>query len=428
MPLPPRSRLRDLLEPDAFLWATGIEDTFITAPWPATGRTLDEYELTGHYARRDADLALIAECGLRAARYGLPWHRIQPEPRRWDWDWTDRAIDRLLALGIEPILDLVHYGLPPWLDGAYVSAEFPARLGEYAARLADRFRGRVRWWTPLNEPRVTAWYCGKLGWWPPARRGWGGFIAVMRAVCHGIVAASEAIRAADPENVLCHVDATDLYESADPSLQGEVAHRQEIVFLALDLISGRVDAAHPLLEWLQNQGLSDADLAWFHERAVDLDVIGINLYPLFSRKVLSRSARGQRQRMPYAGADIVERLAEMYATRYGRPVIISETASAGPVERRRTWLDDSVAAVRATRARGIPLVGYTWWPLFALVTWGYRQGTLPPERYLVQMGLWDCAGPELERVATPLVDAYRALARSGAEAVGSLAPEALHVR
>jgi beta-glucosidase/6-phospho-beta-glucosidase/beta-galactosidase len=365
---------------------------------------------------------------VRAARYGVPWHRIQPEPGRWDWEWTDRAIDRLLALGVEPILDLVHYGLPRWLANAYLDPDFAARMGEYAGRCAERFRGRVRWWTPLNEPRVTAWYCGKLGWWPPARRGWGGFIAVLRAVCHGIVAACAAVRAADAQNVLCHVDATDLYESPDGSLQEEVARRQEIVFLALDLISGRIDAAHPLLEWLQNQGLSDADLAWFREHAVDLDVIGINLYPLFSRKVLRRSPRGLRLRMPYADASIVERLAELYAHRYGRPVIISETATSGPVERRRAWLADSVAAVRTTRARGIPLVGYTWWPLFALVTWGYRQGTLPPERYLIQMGLWDCVGAELERVATPLVEAYRSLALSGAAAVGSLAPEALHVR
>ena len=35
---------------DRFTWAVGIEDTFITAPHPTTGRTLDEYELTGHYA------------------------------------------------------------------------------------------------------------------------------------------------------------------------------------------------------------------------------------------------------------------------------------------------------------------------------------------------------------------------------------------
>ncbi|HKG85671.1 MAG TPA: hypothetical protein VKB16_21360, partial [Beijerinckiaceae bacterium] len=49
--LPKRSQLGRLRDPDAFWWATGIEDTFITEPWHLTGRTLDEYELTGHYDR-----------------------------------------------------------------------------------------------------------------------------------------------------------------------------------------------------------------------------------------------------------------------------------------------------------------------------------------------------------------------------------------
>jgi hypothetical protein len=43
--------IEQLRDPTRFFWATGIEDTFITEPWPATGRTLDEYELTQHYAK-----------------------------------------------------------------------------------------------------------------------------------------------------------------------------------------------------------------------------------------------------------------------------------------------------------------------------------------------------------------------------------------
>src|SRR5205085_4866994 len=88
-----------------FLWATGIEDTFITAPWPATGRTLDEYELTDHYRRWREDLDLMAELGVRTARYGIPWHRVNPAPGEWDWSCADRALGRLLELGIDPIVD-----------------------------------------------------------------------------------------------------------------------------------------------------------------------------------------------------------------------------------------------------------------------------------------------------------------------------------
>jgi hypothetical protein len=130
--------------------------------------------------------------------------------------------------------------------------------------------------------------------------------------------------------------------------------------------------------------------------------------------------------MRYASADIVERLAELYWERYGRPLLISETASEGSVARRLRWLDDSVRATARVRARGVPLVGYTWWPLFALVTWGYREGRKPAADYLRQMGLWNLQdGPEgLERIRTPLVDRFRELVAGGATAAGLLSTPA----
>ena len=68
--LPGASELGRLTAPDAFLWAIGIEDTFITAPHARTGRTLDEYELTGHYERWHDDIHLMSQLGVRCARAG----------------------------------------------------------------------------------------------------------------------------------------------------------------------------------------------------------------------------------------------------------------------------------------------------------------------------------------------------------------------
>lgn len=420
--LPRRSELARLSAPDAFWWATGIEDTFITAPWHLTGRTLDEYELTGHYARWREDLGLLAELGLPAARYGIPWHKVQPVRDTWDWDFADRTLGHMLELGVEPIVDLVHYGLPRWIEGAYLDPAYPELVADYAGRLARRFEGRISWYTPLNEPRITAWYCGRLGWWPPFRRGWRGFVAVMLALCRGIVRTVETLAAVDPEIVPAHVDATDLYETADASLEDEARRRQEIVFLALDLVSGRIGEGHPLFAWLLQNGATEADLAWFRERAVELPVIGLNLYPMFTQKRMLRDAAGRlRIRMPYASGDLVSRLGRLYHARYGAPLFISETASLGSVRRRRAWLEASVAATRALRESGVPVFGYTWWPLFALVAWAYRQGRRPPAAYLAQMGLWDLdpdPAAELARIRTPLVDAYRALVAGGAAAAG----------
>jgi beta-glucosidase/6-phospho-beta-glucosidase/beta-galactosidase len=413
--------LKALRDPEYFFWATGIEDTFITEPWPATGRTLDEYELTQHYGKWREDLGLIAELGVTHARYGIPWHLINSAPNRWDWSFADKALGRMLELGVEPIVDLVHYGLPRWIEGAYSHPDFPKFMAEYARRAAERFKGQIHLWTPLNEPRVTAWYCGKLGWWPPFKGGWRGFLEITLAVARGIVLTTQGLREVDPENIAVHVDATDLYESADPTLAEEVSRRQEIVFLALDLVSGRVNEQHSLGDWLLKNGVTAADLEWFQSRAIELEVIGINLYPLFSQKVLQRAPH-LRIKMPYAGGEIVERLATLYYERYKAPIFVSETASLGSVKKRGQWLVDSVESTRRARAAGIPLMGYTWWPLFALVTWAYRQGTHPAAYYIKQMGLWDLRadGDDLARVATSLVGDFQKLVLGGSAAVGAV--------
>ncbi len=417
--LPVRSRLADLTKPDQFWWATGIEDTFITAPHPVTGRTLDEYELTGHYRRWRDDLELMASLGIRAARYGVPWHKVQPEKGKWDWRHADEPLERLLELGISPQVDLVHYGLPGWIDGAYLNASYPAYVAEYAARLAERFRGRIHWYTPLNEPRITAWYCGRLGWWPPHLRSWRGFARVMVSVALGVQATVEALRDVDNEIVAYHVDATDLYETADPALEEEAERRRNIVFLALDLISGRVAEDHPLHAWLSGLLEDRSGLERLKDRPAPPEVIGLNLYPLFTRKKLERDSMGRlRMRMPYTERGLIEGVARAYHRRFGVPMLISEVATAGSVAKRLNWLAASLGAVKALREDGVPVVGYTWWPMFSLVTWAWRQGQRPITEYLLHMGLWDLDS-ELNRNPTALVAAYWDAAAHGTAAVGS---------
>jgi hypothetical protein len=67
----------------------------------------------------------------------------------------------------------------------------------------------------------------------------------------------------------------------------------------------------------------------------------------------------------------------------------------------------------------VPLVGYTWWPVFALITWAYRQGRRPIRDHLAQMGLWDLDA-NLNRLPTPLVEFYTALVAQGSGVMGRL--------
>ena len=48
----------------------------------------------------------------------MPWYRVEPEPGRFDWSWTDQVIPYMVEeMGITPIIDLIHYGCPFWLSG-----------------------------------------------------------------------------------------------------------------------------------------------------------------------------------------------------------------------------------------------------------------------------------------------------------------------
>ena len=94
---------------------------------------------------------------------------------------------------------------------------------------------------------------------------------------------------------------------AVPELEEEAGRRRDIVFLALDLVAGRVDAEHPLYGWLRSHGAPAAALDALGRAAERPDVVGLNLYPLFTRKRLLRNARGQlRIRMPYTEDGLIE--------------------------------------------------------------------------------------------------------------------------
>ena len=97
---------------DEFLWAGGIEDTFVPQTRPGH-RSLDEYELMGHYEHWKEDIALTKDVGMNSLRWGVPWYKVEPDKGRFDWSWTDQVIPYMVEeLKILPVVDLMHYGCP----------------------------------------------------------------------------------------------------------------------------------------------------------------------------------------------------------------------------------------------------------------------------------------------------------------------------
>ncbi|MEV4511236.1 family 1 glycosylhydrolase [Dactylosporangium sp. NPDC049525] len=360
----------------AFRLGVGIEDTFI-AHTALGRRKLDEYELTQHYTRWAGDLDLVKASGAQTIRYGLPWYRINPSPGTFVWSWADRVVDRLCELGLEVIVDLVHYGTPEWLDNHFINHRYPQAVAEYAFALAERYGDRLTAWTPLNEPQWTARLCGESGTWPPYLTGDDGYLQLMRAIAKGVVGSQRAITDATGGNAtFVHVEASFRYPSGDSGVLNERR------WLCGDLLNGMVGDGHPLLGYLREHGFTDDDLTWFAENPAVPDVMGINYYPMWSTLV-HEDGTGRERDDGVAG---LEELVRETAARYGVPVMVTETSYEGTMAQRIAWLRDSVALLHKLRSE-VEIAGYIWWPFFDQIRWQYREALDPVEHHLHRLGL-----------------------------------------
>jgi beta-glucosidase len=187
---------------------------------------------------------------------------VNPAPHGWDWSWTDRVFEHLLSLGLTPIVDLMHYGCPLWLEREFANPYYSERVAEYAAHFAERYGEEVRFYTPLNEPLLNAMYCGEDGRWPPALAGDRGFVTLVRQLARGIVRTQQAIRDLLPEPVFVHVEATFRYYGG-PEHAERIRLLEHRNWLVYDLLFGRVDLGHPLYAYLEENGFPDEDFAFF---------------------------------------------------------------------------------------------------------------------------------------------------------------------
>jgi beta-glucosidase/6-phospho-beta-glucosidase/beta-galactosidase len=290
----------------------------------------------------------------------------------------------------------------------------------------------THWYTPLNEPLVNAQMCGKRGLWPPYLRGDSGYIRIMLQLVKGIRNTVAALKSADPNAILVHVEAAGLTRAAREDLEPLAAEDRLRGFLCYDLLAGRMTTEHPLFTWLLRNGTSPNDLSHFARAPIELGVLGLNFYPQWSTRRITVDSRG---RLAYRAAEKdgagFAALIDDYYRRYQAPIIITETSAKGGERARARWLEASVAAVKQVRGQGVPVLGYTWFPMFTMIDWRYRYGREPWEAYRLELGLYTLApGGEPRWRPTPLVERYRGYINDPQQAIGDVGvfEEAIHER
>lgn len=411
-----------------FLWAAGIENTFVPQTRPGH-RSLDEYELMGHYEHWREDLALAKDLGLNALRWGVPWYRVEPEHKKFDWSWTDQIIPYLVQdLGITPIIDLMHYGCPFWLKREFANKKYPEYVADYAAAFAERYKDLIKWYTPLNEPIINALMCGMRGAWPPYMKGDKGYIKIMLQLAAGIVRTVEAVKTIVPDSVMVHVEAAGLTRTVREDLSSLAHEEEHRGYLCFDLISGRIRHDHILFSWLVRNHTNPELIADLERRKITLDVIGLNFYPQWSTKQLFIDNKGRLgfRETEQEGEGFGE-LIRKYHERFKVPIMITETSAVGSDEIRQKWLESSVATIKGLRQESIPVIGYTWFPLFTMIDWRYRFAQGPVEDFYLELGLYHInrTGTAPRWIESPLVAKMKEYTSNSERTIGKLAGASL---
>jgi beta-glucosidase/6-phospho-beta-glucosidase/beta-galactosidase len=408
--------------PESFVWASGIEDTFVPQSRPGL-RPLEEYELIGHYEHWREDLALTKQVGFQALRWGVPWYRVEPQPGKFDWSWTDQVIPYLVEeLKITPIIDLIHYGTPLWLYREFANPRYPQAVARYAAEFAQRYKDLVRYYTPLNEPKVNAHMCGQLGLWPPHLRGDRGYIRLMLQLARGILNTVAAIKEVDSKAIMVHVEATGTSTATFEELEPIALEERNRSYISYDLLTGRVNRHHPCYTWLLRNGATPSELSSIASQGIQLDILGLNFYPQWSTSHIRLDKKGRLMHSPHDdnGSSFASILADHYL-RYNAPVMVTETSAQGPDGVRAEWLKRSHEAIKELRRQGIPVLGYTWFPLTTMIHWDYRTGNDPVDKYRQELGLFQMGKDNEPRwTPSPLVEQIRGYIQNPFESVGEL--------
>jgi beta-glucosidase/6-phospho-beta-glucosidase/beta-galactosidase len=359
-------------------------------------------ETTGHIARWRSDLELLAACGVTRVRYPIRWHRIQPEPRTFDWAATDEVLGWMRDHGMRPIVDLCHHtSYPRWLKRGFADRRF---AGAYLAYL-EAFAGRYPWieeYTLFNEPFTTFLLCGQTGTWPPHMTGLKGFLTLARNVLPALTEASRAYRDLLPAARHFYVDICERASAANPAALAPAELANDRRFFLLDLFLGRpLDADRPFVaEVLAAGGEPLLDLRPGH-----VDVLGLDYYAHNQWWYLDGNGRGiTASPDPGSLADLIVE----HWDRYRLPCAIGETNIRGFSSDRASWLKYTVEQCELAQARGVPLDGYCWFPFVDSCDWS--SVLVRNEGHVDPVGVY-WLDERLERRPSSMSIAYAAAAR-----------------
>lgn len=144
-------------------------------PYGAVGQTRDGYYYPNRiasdfYHHFHEDIALMAEMGFKVFRMSIAWSRIFPkgveeEPNQEGLKFYHRVFDELHANQIEPLVTILHFDLPFYLEsqGGWSNRETIHHYVTYCELLFNEFKDDVHLWLTINEINIPLAAASSMG-------------------------------------------------------------------------------------------------------------------------------------------------------------------------------------------------------------------------------------------------------------------------
>ncbi|MXP00587.1 sugar nucleotide-binding protein [Altererythrobacter xixiisoli] len=343
-------------------------------------RYVDQIVLSGHDRRSD-DIDRLATLGITALRYPLLWESCAqaPDPQAW-WAWHDARLERLCALGIRPILGLVHHGSGPPATNL-LSPGFVTGLAEHARQAVQRYPWAEDW-TPVNEPLTTARFSALYGHWYPHLQNEQAFWNALLTQVEAIRAAMVQVRQVNAGARLIQTE--DLgTTTATPERQVQADFDNQRRWASWDMLVGLLVPGHPLWDRLAGMGFSDRLQALARQRCAP-DILGINHYLTSDRHLDHRldmyppHTHGDSGAGPIADVAAVQISHESAGMegalracwdRYRIPMALTEVHNGCTREEQLRWLVEAWSMAGRLQAEGIGIHALTAWSLLGSHDW-----------------------------------------------------------
>ena len=363
---------------------------------------VDQYRASGHLERLDADLADVGGLGVKVWRYGMPWRLTEPEPGVYDWTLWDRALGACRRHGLDPVIDLCHFGLPDH-HGGFCDTTWVDDFARYVDAFLARYP-EPRWFTPVNEPGITAMFSALLGMWNDRLASEGDYFVALGNVVLANLEALARIRAdrdgwwIGSEGFGC--DLADADDEAGIRAATRARDLQQAVWdlhLGLAPRGGAARLTDVVADSIQSRIEALVGVV-----PPDRIIAGHDIYPV------SVTVHGTRAGRPLSIADRVrayEDEATAWHERYQVPFWVSETSNLGlAVDQGSVWLAALTASLDTLAASGLPVRGICWYSRGDQYDWD--TALMSPIGTVTEVGLFDA-----QRHPRPVAQHYATLAR-----------------